>query len=243
MTTQSTKFIIAVALSAALATPALAQGMCGQRMTGGQGMMHGGQGMMHGGQGMMGGQGMHGGMGGQGQPGGQGMMHGGQGMTGGQGMMHGGQGMMHGGQAMMMDGQGIRGGQAMMHGGQGMMGGSTDGRLDRIEGRLAFLRTELKITDAQMPQWNKLTEAVRASGKNMNERMQARMAEQEQAATLPERLERREQLMTARLEEVKQVKGALNELYSSLTEEQKNEANTLVLPMIGMDGMGMSPGR
>ena len=226
MTTQSMKFIIAVALSAALATPALAQGMCGQGMTGGQGMMHGGQGMM-------GGQGTHGGMGGQGQPGGQGMMHGGQGMTGGQGRMHGGQGMM----------DGIRGGQGMMHVGQGMMGGSTDGMLDRIEGRLAFLRTELKITGAQMPQWNKLTEAVRASAKNMNERMQARMSEQEQAATLPERLERREQLMTARLEEVKQVKGALNELYASLTEEQKKEANALVLPMIGMDGMGMRPGR
>ena len=203
-TTQSMKFIIAVALSAALATPALAQGMCGQGM-GGQGMMHGGLGM-HGGQAMVGGQGMHGGQ-------------------------------------DMMGGQRIPGGQAMMHGGQGMMGGSADGMLDRIEGRLAFLRTELKITDAQMPQWNKLTEAVRASGKNMNERMQARMSGQEQAATLPERLERREQLMTARLEEVKQVKGALNELYSSLTEEQKKEANTLVLPMIGMDGMGMSPGR
>ena len=203
-TTQSMKFIIAVALSAALATPALAQGMCGQGM-GGQGMMHGGLGM-----------------------------HGGQAMVGGQGM--------HGGQAMM-GGQRIPGGQAMMHGGQGMMGGSADGMLDRIEGRLAFLRTELKITDAQMPQWNKLTEAVRASGKNMNERMQAKMSGQEQVATLPERLERREQLMTARLEEIKQVKGALNELYSSLTEEQKKEANTLVLPMIGMDGMGMSPGR
>ena len=104
-------------------------------------------------------------------------------------------------------------------------------------------RHELKITDAQMPQWNKLTEAIRASAKTMNERMRARMPGQEQAATLPERLERREQLMTARLEEVKQVKGALNELYGSLTEEQKKEANALVLPMIGMDGMGIGPGR
>ena len=77
----------------------------------------------------------------------------------------------------------------------------------------------------------------------MNERMRTRMSGQEQAATLPERLERREQLMTARLEEVKQVKGALNELYGSLTEEQKKEANALVLLMIGMEGMGMGPGR
>jgi hypothetical protein len=94
-----------------------------------------------------------------------------------------------------------------------------------------------------MPQWNKLTEVIRAPAKTMHERMRARMSVQEQAATLPERLERREQLMTARLEEVKQVKGALNELYASLTEEQKKEADTLVLPMIGMDGMGMGPER
>jgi hypothetical protein len=137
----------------------------------------------------------------------------------------------------------MHGGQGIMHGGQDMIGGSPDGMLDRIEGRLAFLRTELKITDAQMPQWNKLTEAIRASAKNMNERMRARMSGQEQVVTLPERLERREQLMTARLEEIKQVKGALSELYGSLTEEQKKEANALVLPMIGMDGMGMGLAR
>ena len=34
-----------------------------------------------------------------------------------------------------------------------------------VEGRLAFLKTELKITDAQLPLWNAVAEAIRANAK------------------------------------------------------------------------------
>ena len=96
-----------------------------------------------------------------------------------------------------------------------------------------------------MPQWNKLADAIRTSAKSMKDRMQAMMAGDKPAGTLLEHLERREQLMTARLEEIKQVKGALKDLYASLTEEQKKEADNLVLPILGMGpamGTGMGPG-
>jgi len=43
--------------------------------------------------------------------------------------------------------------------------------LDRIEGRLAFLKTELKISDAQMAAWNQLADAIRTAAKHHNERM------------------------------------------------------------------------
>jgi hypothetical protein len=36
-----------------------------------------------------------------------------------------------------------------------------------IEGRLAFLKTELKITDAQLPFWNSFAQAVRDSATAM----------------------------------------------------------------------------
>ena len=36
-----------------------------------------------------------------------------------------------------------------------------------VEGRLAFLKTELKITDAQLPLWNAVAEAIRANAKSM----------------------------------------------------------------------------
>jgi hypothetical protein len=44
-------------------------------------------------------------------------------------------------------------------GGMPMMAAMTG----RVEGRLAFLKTELKITDAQLPLWNKVADAIRAN--------------------------------------------------------------------------------
>src|SRR5579862_3383633 len=62
-------------------------------------------------------------------------------------------GMMIGGGAGMM---GSRGG-GMMGGGMGMAAAMAG----HVEGRLAFLKAELKITDAQMPLWDKFATAVR----------------------------------------------------------------------------------
>jgi LTXXQ motif family protein len=126
-------------------------------------------------------------------------------------------------------------------------GRRSDGMLDRIEGRLAFMKTELKITDAQAPQWNKVADAIRTSAKSMNDRMRSMWSADQKATTLLERLDVHEQFMTARLDEIKQLKGALQELYAVLGDEQKKEANNLVLPMMGMGhhgmmGGGMGPG-
>lgn len=57
------------------------------------------------------------------------------------------QGMM--GRGMMMD--------------RGMMPMMGMNPAEHIEGRLAFLKTELKITDAQMAQWNAFADALRSS--------------------------------------------------------------------------------
>lgn len=39
----------------------------------------------------------------------------------------------------------------------------------RVEGRIAFLRTELKITDAQQPAWNAFADALRAEARSMQD--------------------------------------------------------------------------
>src|SRR5215472_16748746 len=88
-----------------------------------------------------------------------------QGMPGGMPMM----GMMR-----MMMGEGGMGGMPMM----AMMAG-------HVEGRLAFLKTELKITDAQLPLWNNFAEAVRANAKAMQDMMDGGMMGASQSATLP----------------------------------------------------------
>jgi LTXXQ motif family protein len=109
-----------------------------------------------------------------------------------------------------------------------------DGMLDRVEGRLAFIKTELKITDAEAPAWGQLAESIRTAAKHHNERMKTAFSREEKAKTLPERLEVQEQLVSARLDEIKQIKGSLTNLYAALSEAQKKEADDIVLPMAGM---------
>ena len=108
-----------------------------------------------------------------------------------------------------------------------------------MEGRLSFLKTELKITEAQTPAWNELAQAIRASAKQRNERMKSLFADEDKVKTLPERLELQEQLVAARLDELRQLKTAVRALYAVLTEDQKKEADDIGLPMMGMGRGGM----
>jgi hypothetical protein len=52
-------------------------------------------------------------------------------------------------------------------------GGGPDWMLDRVEGRLAFIKAELKISEPQTSAWNELAGAIRAAAKHHNERMRA----------------------------------------------------------------------
>ena len=127
-------------------------------------------------------------------------------------------------------------GWGIWRGGPGPWGLGPDGMLDRIEGRLAFVKAELKITEAQTPAWNKLTDSIRAAAKHHNARMKAVISGDEKAKTLLDRLDVQEQFMSTRLEEIKQIKESLKGLYAVLSDEQKKEADTIVLPMVGMGG-------
>lgn len=150
----------------------------------------------------------------------------------------GGSGMMGPGRGMnMWDGPGM--GWHMWGGWGPRWGGDADPMMDRVEGRLAFLKAELNITDAQSAAWTKLADAIRASVKSRRERMRGMWAREESAKSLIERLETHEQFMVARLEEIKQIKAAWGELYQVLSDNQKKEADNLVLPMMGMGGPGM----
>jgi len=138
------------------------------------------------------------------------------------------------GQGRMMGGPPGMWGDGM---GWGMAWGrGPDGMLDRVEGRLAFIKAELKITDAQIPAWNKLADAIRAAAKNHNVRMRTILGREDKARTLPERLDAHEQFTSARLDEIRQIKGSLNALYAVLSDQQKKDADDIVLPMAGMGG-------
>ncbi|WP_223385715.1 Spy/CpxP family protein refolding chaperone [Oricola cellulosilytica] len=115
-----------------------------------------------------------------------------------------------------------------------------------IEARLAFLKTELKITAEQSDAWDETAKTVSESLESHTKTMRD-MFRQLQDGTylksgLPARLEFQEKHMSAQLEEIKKVRVSVETLYAVLDDDQKKAADELVLPMMGMGMMGAGPG-
>lgn len=143
-------------------------------------------------------------------------------------------GMMGGGPGM--DGRGMMGGGPgghMMHrhhdGRDGMHGhgmGGPGGRgaiWERIDGRLAFLRTELRITDQQNAAWNKFADALKAIAAQVKEARPSGPP-----MNLKDHLERHERRLTQRLENTRSLRAAFVPLYDSLTDMQRETAEELL---------------
>jgi LTXXQ motif family protein len=110
----------------------------------------------------------------------------------------------------------------MMMGHSGGMGGMPmmASMVGHVEGRLAFLKTELKITEAQLPLRHAIADAIRANAKGMTEMMSGGMMGASQATTLPDKLTL-EKMVTECLEAVRTFKTAVDPLYAALSDEQK----------------------
>ncbi|WP_339759304.1 Spy/CpxP family protein refolding chaperone [uncultured Hoeflea sp.] len=129
-------------------------------------------------------------------------------------------------------------GSGPMMGREPMMGFGWDGMLDRVDGRLAFVKAELGIRDDQSAEWDKFADAVRAHAENRNGLMQSMMDDDYSAKSLPERLGDAESFMEARLEQLKEMRAAVEDLYGVLDDTQKKAANDIMMPAMGM-GMGL----
>jgi hypothetical protein len=132
----------------------------------------------------------------------------------------------------------------MLGGMMGMMGSgmmTMMGMGEHVEGRIAFLKTELKITDAQLAQWNTFADALRANAKRMSEMrntMQSGMMGQDATSlSAPDRLDRMEKMMATMLDAIKATKSALGPLYAALSDEQKKMADQLIHGPMGMGRM------
>lgn len=99
-----------------------------------------------------------------------------------------------------------------------------------IEGRIAFLKTELKLTAQQQPLFDKLADEMRAGAKQMQERHAER---QQASATTPapvsalEKLERRSTAMKEMTAAQDRYLAAFRPFYQSLSTEQKQTADEL----------------
>ncbi len=98
------------------------------------------------------------------------------------------------------------------------------GMAQHMEGRMASMRTKLKITDEQMPQWNAFADAMRDNARRMIE-----MHGMGPAASLsaPERLDRMEKMTARMMEAAQSAKAAFMPLYSVLSAEQKKVADNV----------------
>jgi LTXXQ motif family protein len=131
----------------------------------------------------------------------------------------------------------------MMHGGMGpgMMGWAGSGRAmcgvmaGHIDGRLAYIKAELKITEAQESLWNSYAAAARDNASSMLAHCTTMMSRHGgSAVSLPGRLDQHEQLMTAHLEAVRTMNKALKPLYAALSDSQKHAADELFWGPMGM---------
>ena len=122
-----------------------------------------------------------------------------------------------------------------------MMGYGPDAMLDRIDGRLAYMKTELKITDAQTAARDELAKVIHDTAETHNALMREMKKDVRSGdffeIPLPERLTVQQTHMEARLEQIKSVKAAVDKLYALLDDDQKKTADDIVLPSMGM-GMG-----
>lgn len=100
---------------------------------------------------------------------------------------------------------------------------------DRTEGRIAFLKTELKITDAQLPLWNTVADVIRANAKSG-----MGMMDNMRQGPLTERLAMREKHLATQAEALQKFKSAVDPLYAAMTDEQKKTADELLMSPMGM---------
>jgi LTXXQ motif family protein len=101
-------------------------------------------------------------------------------------------------------------------------------RPSRIEGRIAFLRTELQITDAQAPLWDAVAAVLRENDRTRRDAFARVHAARDQQPTALERLERRQKFAEQQAASTAKLRTALEPLYAAMTDEQKKNADQLL---------------
>ena len=95
-------------------------------------------------------------------------------------------------------------------------------RLARRAGMIAYTVAKLGLTASQRPLWDKLDNQLQAASANQRRLCQTLPATAGPGkATVLDRVARREQFLTARLQGLQQIRPALEQFYQALTADQK----------------------
>jgi protein CpxP len=96
-----------------------------------------------------------------------------------------------------------------------------------VDGRIAFLKAQLKITPAQEAQWQQVEAAMRENAKTLDQTITTARQNRGNMDAV-QRLELREQFAKVRVDNDARLLAAFKPLYASLSPEQQQMANQLV---------------
>jgi hypothetical protein len=104
-----------------------------------------------------------------------------------------------------------------------------------IEGRIAYLKTELKITAAQDAQWDKVAQAMRQNATERRQGFERVRAEhdsagQRQPPNALQRLEGEARFAALRAQQADRFLAAFRPLYDGMSDAQKKAADELLAP-------------
>ena len=104
--------------------------------------------------------------------------------------------------------------------------GAAHGMMDpqKVDQKLATLKGELKITEAQTPAWNGVADAVRANANAMRTAAEAKKASGKETDVL-KRMESRDQWAKLRVQNSERLLTAFRPLYAQFSPEQKQIAS------------------
>jgi hypothetical protein len=120
---------------------------------------------------------------------------------------------------------------------------------ERVEARLAYVKTALKVTEAQQPQWDAFANTLRKQAADRDARikaMRAKFAEgkSRERRNAIARMEREQQRHAAALTRLNELLAVERPLYASLNAEQKQVADEVLAPRGGhRGGFGHHGGR
>jgi hypothetical protein len=103
-------------------------------------------------------------------------------------------------------------------------------RPDHIEGRIAYLKAELKITPAQEAAWDKIAQALRQDDQEFRQAFGQGRANRGQPRSAVQRLEAQTKFAQLRVQQSERDLAALRPLYASLSDDQKKAADDLFEP-------------
>lgn len=104
---------------------------------------------------------------------------------------------------------------------------------DHCEGRIAYLKAELQITDAQTPAWNAFANSMRSGARTMKSAHEE-MMKSGMPTTMPARMGAAHKMMSSRLGMMDRTAPNMKALYTVLSPAQRKSFDEMMPGPMGM---------